>query len=166
MPGRLFLAGAAHARQSMAASLMRDCPSRSGQCCCGRRTRVTLPGLNIRRTCNGCARAPESHGADRRRSPAREGPALLQGLVMCGMCGRRMTVRYHSQSKGLVPTYLCQQEVKEAEPICQSIPGSGIDQAIGELLLEVVTPVALEVALAVQEELRARAEEADRLRRT
>jgi hypothetical protein len=65
-----------------------------------------------------------------------------------------------------VPSYVCQQEVNEAEPICQSIPGFGIDQAIGELLLEVVTPVAMEVALAVQEELRARAEEADQLRRT
>src|SRR5215813_14056737 len=167
MPGRLFLAGAAHARQSMAASLMRDCPSRSGQCCCGRRTRVTLPGLNIRRTCNGCARAPESHGADRRRSPAREGPALLQGLVLCGLCGRRMTVRYHSRSKGLTPDYVCQHElVNKAEPICQFIPGAVIDQAIGELLLEIVTPLAIEVALAVQEELRARAEESDQLRRT
>jgi hypothetical protein len=28
-------------------------------------------------------------------SPPREGPALLQGLVVCGRCGRRMTVRYH-----------------------------------------------------------------------
>jgi Recombinase zinc beta ribbon domain/Recombinase len=109
----------------------------------------------------------QAHGGDRRRSPPREGPALLQGLVLCGVCGRRMTVRYHSQSKGLVPNYVCQRELVDcAEPICQSIPGAGIDQAIGELLLEVVTPLALEVALAVQEELRARAEEADRLRRT
>jgi hypothetical protein len=32
-------------------------------------------------------------GADRRRGPPREGPALLQGLVVCGRCGNRMTVR-------------------------------------------------------------------------
>src|SRR5262244_1840112 len=109
----------------------------------------------------------QSHGTDRRRSPAREGPALLQGLVLCGLCGRRMTVRYHSRSKGLTPDYVCQHElVNKAEPICQFIPGAVIDQAIGELLLEIVTPLATEVALAVQEELRARAEEADQLRRT
>jgi DNA-binding transcriptional regulator YiaG len=78
-----------------------------------------------------------------------------------------MTVRYHSRSKGLTPDYVCQHDlVKKAEPICQHIPGAVIDQAIGELLLEVVTPLAIEVALAVQEELRARAEEADQLRRT
>ena len=34
------------------------------------------------------------YGPDRRRSPAREGVALLQGLVICGRCGDRMTVRY------------------------------------------------------------------------
>ena len=40
-------------------------------------------------------------GADRRKSPPREGPALLQGLVVCGVCGNRMTVRYHTQ-RGLL----------------------------------------------------------------
>ena len=38
-----------------------------------------------------------AHGAHRRRSPPREGPALLQGLVLCGVCGQRMTVRYHTR---------------------------------------------------------------------
>ena len=39
----------------------------------------------------------QAHGLERRKSPPREGPALLQGLVMCGVCGARMTVRYHIQ---------------------------------------------------------------------
>ena len=37
----------------------------------------------------------QAHGDDRGAGPAREGPALLQGLAICGRCGRRMTVRYH-----------------------------------------------------------------------
>ena len=109
----------------------------------------------------------QSYGQERRRSPAREGPALLQGLALCGLCGRRMTVRYHSRFGRLAPTYICQHEmVNQAAPPCQSIPGNGIDQAIGDLLLEIVTPMAIEVALAVQAELRTRVEEADRLRLT
>jgi hypothetical protein len=32
-------------------------------------------------------------GADRRKSPPREGPALLQGLVVCGVCGRGFGTR-------------------------------------------------------------------------
>jgi DNA invertase Pin-like site-specific DNA recombinase len=39
--------------------------------------------------------AAQACGQDRRKSPPREGPALLQGLVVCGICGNRMTVRYH-----------------------------------------------------------------------
>jgi DNA invertase Pin-like site-specific DNA recombinase len=66
----------------------------------------------------------QGHGSDRRKSPPREGPALLQGLVVCGVCGRRMTLRYHTRQGRLTPTYLCQREaIEHAQPICQSIPG-------------------------------------------
>jgi DNA invertase Pin-like site-specific DNA recombinase len=105
-------------------------------------------------------------GGERRRSPPREGPALLQGLVVCGICGARMGVRYHLRYEQLVPDYVCQRGlIRRGEPICQRIPGEVVDQAIGELLLESVSPLALEVSLSVQDELRTRAEEADRLRR-
>ena len=50
-----------------------------------------------------------AHGEDRKAGPAREGPALLQGLAVCGKCGRRMTVRYHTRTDGTcVPDYVCQ----------------------------------------------------------
>ena len=45
----------------------------------------------------------QARGSDRRKSPPREGPALLQGLVICGVCGLRMTVRYHVGRSRLVP---------------------------------------------------------------
>ena len=106
------------------------------------------------------------HGAERRRSPPREGPALLQGLVICGRCGERMTVRYSWRRGHLAPYYICQRDgIQNAQPICQCISGASIDAAVGKLLLEVVTPMAVEVAFAVQEEIQARALEADALRR-
>ena len=104
-------------------------------------------------------------GAEHRQTPPREGPALLQGLVLCGRCGAGMTVRYHARQGRLTPEYLCQRlHHKAAGPLCQNIPGAAIDEAIGRLLVETVTPVALEVALAVEKELQSRIEEADRLR--
>jgi DNA invertase Pin-like site-specific DNA recombinase len=107
----------------------------------------------------------QAHGADRRQSPAGEGPALLQGLLVCGRCGQRMTVRYHSRLAGLSPTYVCQRQgIEHAERICQTIAGTSIDTAIGSVLVEMVTPLSLEVALTVQQELHKRLEEADRLR--
>lgn len=108
----------------------------------------------------------QAHGGERAAGPAREGPALLQGLVVCGRCGRRMTVRYHVRRGVEFPDYQCIGEsIQAGAPRCQSIPGAGVDDAIATLLLDTVTPLALEVALNVQGELEARAEEADRLRR-
>ena len=108
----------------------------------------------------------QAYGRDRHRSPPGEGPALLQGLAVCGLCGRRMTLRYHSRAGRVVPTYVCQSEgIEQGEPVCQTVPGGGIDEAVAELLLEAMTPMALEVALAVQHELDQRLEDVDRLRR-
>lgn len=107
----------------------------------------------------------QAHGHDRKRSPPREGPALLQGLVICGVCGERMTVRYNLRHGVLLPTYTCQRKgIARAEPICQSIPGHDLDQAVARVLVQAVTPVAIEATLAVQQELHARTEEAERLR--
>jgi len=109
----------------------------------------------------------QAYGQDREKRPPREGPALLQGIVICGLCGRRMTIRYHARMAGdLYPTYVCQKSAVDfAERICQNIPGTGIDEAIGELLLTSMTPLTLEVALKVQARLHAQLEEADALRK-
>ncbi|MCY4532687.1 MAG: recombinase family protein [Gammaproteobacteria bacterium] len=97
----------------------------------------------------------------------REGSALLQGRVVCGLCGERMRVRYQRITATLAPYYQCTEaSVRRAGKICQSIRGSHIDQAISELLLETVAPAALNVALAVQEEIADRVREADELRAT
>ena len=109
--------------------------------------------------------AAQSQGKDRRKSPPREGPALLQGLVVCGRCGQRMTVRYDHRSHGSVPEYACQRNsIDRGEPLCQRILGTEIDRVVGDMVVEAVSPVALEVALTVQQELQARLDEADRLR--
>lgn len=102
-----------------------------------------------------------------KRSAVREGPSLLQGLLICGICGTRMTVSYHHRQGLLTPNYNCQGPHSERlqKSHCQSISGASLDKAIGELLVEAMTPLALEVALNVQREIQARWEEADRLRR-
>ena len=106
-----------------------------------------------------------AQGSERDKSPAREGPALLQGLIVCGRCGRRMTVRYHWRRGGLTPDYVCQRKgIENAEPICQRISGAEVDRFVADLLVEFINPITLDVALAVQQELQAQLEEGDRLR--
>jgi len=106
-----------------------------------------------------------ANGHDRRSSPAREGPALLQGLAVCGRCGSRMTVRYHMRQSKLIPEYVCQSDgADHIISVCQRLLGEQVDQAVSQLLMEAITPLALEVTLAVQQEIEARWEEVDRLR--
>jgi DNA-binding transcriptional regulator YiaG len=106
-----------------------------------------------------------AHARHGDRGPAREGPALLQGLAICGRCGRRMTVGYHRRHGIEVPDYRCMgQAIQTGSAPCHTVPGATIDPAISQLLLGAVTPVALEVALSVESELEARAGEADALR--
>jgi DNA invertase Pin-like site-specific DNA recombinase len=107
----------------------------------------------------------QAQGADRKKSPPREGPALLQGLVICGVCGDRMTVRYNYRDGKRVPMYACQRRgIARGEPICQGLAGQHIDEAVGQLLVEAVTPMALEATLTVQQELQSRLDEAQHLR--
>jgi Recombinase/Recombinase zinc beta ribbon domain len=107
-----------------------------------------------------------ARGEERRAGPAREGPALLQGLVVCGRCGRRMTVGYHRRcDRSVVPDYACQREgIATGTPPCQRVCGPGVDEAVAALVLDALSPLALKTALAVSAELAARAADADRIR--
>ena len=106
-----------------------------------------------------------AHGPDRAAGPAREGPALLQGIIICGRCGGRMTIRYHTRAGQQTPTYVCQRDgIANGHPPCTVIPGHTLDQQISEFLISQLTPLAAEAALTVSAELEHRAAEADTLR--
>ena len=92
----------------------------------------------------------------------REGVGLLQWRVLCGRCGRRMRVRYQKfNDEILLPYYVCcDAAAHKAEKACQSIRGREVDAAIGRLLLDTLAPETLEIALAVEDEIAGRVEEA------
>ena len=106
-----------------------------------------------------------AHGPDRAAGPPREGPALLQGIIICGRCGNRMTLRYHTRNGQQTPTYVCQRDgIANGHAPCAIIPGHTLDERIGEFLISQLTPLAAEAALTVSAELEHRAAEADALR--
>src|SRR5262249_13000490 len=99
---------------------------------------------------------PQEH-----RGAARQGAALLQGIVLCGRCGRRMSVRYYKDSN--TPIYECNQlHSHRAGPTCQFVRGDGVDAAVAGLFLEAIQPAQLEVALATLEDLEAQARQVER----
>jgi excisionase family DNA binding protein len=74
---------------------------------------------------------------------AREGAALLQGLLRCGRCGRRMQVAY-SGSGGRSPRYACVRGLHlHATEACQSLGGGRLDKAVAAAFLEAVTPAGV-----------------------
>ncbi|MEC4817580.1 MAG: recombinase family protein [Scytonema sp. PMC 1069.18] len=90
----------------------------------------------------------------------REGFALLQGLVICGKCGRRMSPRYHGTG-GTRVAYECNQRRKQdgSEGICWSVAGAVIDAAVAAHVLEAITTEQLDISLNVLEELENQATE-------
>jgi hypothetical protein len=50
------------------------------------------------------------------------------------------------------------------DKVCQIIPGGEVDAAMGQLLLKTMTPMTLNLTLAVQAEMEERFEQTDRLR--
>lgn len=71
---------------------------------------------------------------------AREGRALLQGLAICGHCGRRMQVRYKSAVQ-----YRC-APAPDGEGGCQYLGGKRLDRLVAEVVLEALRPAAVEAA--------------------
>jgi DNA invertase Pin-like site-specific DNA recombinase len=95
------------------------------------------------------------------RGAIREGAALLQGLVLCGRCGRRMTIRYMDDGK--IPLYECNQLHKNlGEKTCQSLRGDGIDAAVAAVFLEAMQPAELEVSMAAIDQIAGQARRVDR----
>jgi DNA invertase Pin-like site-specific DNA recombinase len=89
--------------------------------------------------------------------PAREGLALLQGLLLCGNCGRALTVRYLGNG-GIYPCYQCNWLRREglASKDCMSFRCDLLDAAIAEEVLKALQPAELEIALAALQELESR----------
>jgi len=89
--------------------------------------------------------------------PAREGLALLQGLLLCGRCGRALTVRYTGNG-GICPTYLCNRLRREglATKDCMSFRCDALDPIITEEVFKALQPAELELALGALRELETR----------
>jgi DNA invertase Pin-like site-specific DNA recombinase len=89
--------------------------------------------------------------------PAREGLALLQGLLLCGTCGKALTVRYTGNG-GIYPCYQCNRLRRDglASKDCMSFRCDLLDGAIGREVLTALQPAEIELALAALQELESR----------
>jgi DNA invertase Pin-like site-specific DNA recombinase/uncharacterized protein YndB with AHSA1/START domain len=90
--------------------------------------------------------------------PAREGRALLQGLLLCGHCGRRVSVRYKGNG-GIHPVYECNWQRREGllGKSCLALRCDLLDQATGQRALAVVNSEQLTLAVEALRQVEERA---------
>jgi DNA invertase Pin-like site-specific DNA recombinase len=85
-----------------------------------------------------------------KQGAARRGPALLQGLVFCKHCGRKMRIRY----SGGGAYYVCDAAHRRfGDPICNRASCKRVDTLVEELFLTVVNAETLELSLRYDEKL-------------
>jgi Recombinase zinc beta ribbon domain len=105
------------------------------------------PGPTERLAGNVASRAAARPGAPRR------GWALLQGIVVCGRCGRRMALRY-SGPHGDYPLYQCiSDQSQDGSPRCQEVRALPVDATVERLLLEALAPDQIALAVAAMGQL-------------
>ena len=91
----------------------------------------------------------------------RAGTALLSGVLVCGRCGLRMLAQYNNN--GHTARYVCQaMKSSYGAPFCQSLKARPLDDLIASLVLEAVTPAAIEASVALAENLEAERAALDR----
>ncbi len=96
--------------------------------------------------------------ASARPGAPRRGWALLQGIAVCGRCGRRMALRY-SGPRGDYPVYQCTADQDhDGSPRCQEVRAFRVDATVEDVLLGALAPdqIALAVAAVGQLEEQAR----------
>lgn len=79
----------------------------------------------------------------------RGGRALLSGMMICGRCGKRVSVVYTGNPQSR-PTYRCQRANLLGRPRCMTFGAPRVDAAIAEELLRVVEPMAIDAAFEAE----------------
>jgi DNA invertase Pin-like site-specific DNA recombinase len=93
-------------------------------------------------------------GPHRKGGIVREGSALLQGIGVCGHCGRRLSTHYRGRNS--TPGYHCAgKNIVEGRGLyCLNVGGVAIDQAVANAFLEAVTPGAVDAMKVAVEQAR------------
>jgi DNA invertase Pin-like site-specific DNA recombinase len=126
----------------------------------------TLPAyIDITRHERNLARLEANRARSESMGALRDGPALLGGLIFCGRCGTRMTVRYQrGPQERMRPGYECSRAKADyGGPICQTLAGTCADRYVSDLLMTALAPAALEVSLHAAGQARQRREQVDRI---
>jgi DNA invertase Pin-like site-specific DNA recombinase len=112
---------------------------------------------NQRRLADNTSRYAAGHAGAPRR-----GSALLQGIAVCGRCGRRMSLRYTGPN-GDYPVYCCRADRDHnAGPLCQEVRALSVDAFVEHTLLDALAPDRIAIAVAALGQLQEEAHQLEK----
>jgi Recombinase zinc beta ribbon domain len=95
---------------------------------------------------------------NRRRGVPRQGAALLQGMVYCGICGHKMVVQYKGGNQ-----YLCNYlRAQTQAPVCQRLSADPVDQHVVAAFFQALAPVELDLYEQAMQQRRQQQDAVDR----
>ncbi|MCI0658475.1 MAG: recombinase family protein [Acidobacteria bacterium] len=100
---------------------------------------------NQKRICGNWNGGPRGGAANR-------GRALVQGIIRCGRCGKRMRIAYrrHERHDGRQTesgSYMCESTQEYGQPLCQSVSAELVDRVVKEAFFEAIQPAELDVTI-------------------
>ena len=90
--------------------------------------------------------------ADEATLAARQGGALLTGLLRCARCGHKLQVRYWGKH-GTTPRYLCHGDYQGSGHYCIGFGGKSVDRFIGDEVCALLTPQGIRASLIALEHI-------------
>ncbi|MFI5341281.1 MAG: recombinase family protein [Candidatus Methylomirabilales bacterium] len=90
------------------------------------------------------------------RQPAGSGPALCQGLIRCGRCGRKLSTHYCKRSHSVGIGYRCMRARQQyGDPLCWSVNGNRLDEVVAAEVLKALASPEVEAVIAAADEANA-----------
>jgi DNA invertase Pin-like site-specific DNA recombinase/predicted DNA-binding protein (UPF0251 family) len=104
--------------------------------------------MNLERLGNNTHPQPNQAGG-----AIREGTALLQGLAVCGKCGRKLKTYY--QGNNSTPGYYCANDTvaNGRGSYCMRVGGLQIDRAVSTVFLQAIEPAGIDAALTAEKDI-------------
>jgi DNA invertase Pin-like site-specific DNA recombinase len=92
----------------------------------------------------------------------RKGSALLQGIAICGCCGRRMTLHYSGPHSDY-PVYCCRiDRDQRASALCQEVRAMPVDSLVERIVLDALAPDQIAIALVAMTQLEEESQQLER----
>jgi len=95
----------------------------------------------------------ENRSTRKSKGVPRRGEALLQGLVFCGTCGRRLRVMYRTTK---MPHYVCESPLMDGRTTqtCHGLKARELDELVSQQAVLALSPASVDLSIRVVQDVK------------